>query len=87
MIRLEFPWKYGSGKLIVYTIIQETKGSPYFFYAKDTLIGSLDKADGFWIQVSGRQTLDSMIEEMGMFIQEQINLSTLPNEIIHNYGS
>ncbi|PWS25926.1 hypothetical protein DHW03_19020 [Pedobacter yonginense] len=85
MINLDFPWKFSNGKIIIYTIIQQAKDSPYFFYAHDNLIGSVNKVNGDWVQISGRQALDSVIEGIGMFIEEHINLATLPNDIIQGW--
>ncbi|AZA54573.1 hypothetical protein [Chryseobacterium sp. G0201] len=80
MIRLDFPWSTSNGR-IIHTIIQEHRNGPYFIYVQDILIGSIQKVDGNWAQTSGDEILDDIIENMGMFIQEQANIAKLPDEI------
>ncbi|MFP3596955.1 hypothetical protein [Chryseobacterium sp. SIMBA_029] len=80
MIRLDFPWSIANRK-VIYTIIQEHQNGPYFIYVQDILIGNIQKVDGHWAQTSGDEILDDIIENMGMFIQEQANIAELSNEI------
>ncbi|WP_231464730.1 hypothetical protein [Pedobacter sp. Leaf132] len=67
---LQLLYKYINHPDYPYTIVQHNIGQPYYFYSKTTLIGSIEKIDGVWKQVSGRQTLDEVVAGMGAYIEQ-----------------
>ena len=67
---LKLIYKHNTHPDYPYTIVQSKPGEAYFFFARNTLIGSIEKVAGEWAQVSGRQTLDEVVQGMGKFIEK-----------------
>jgi len=70
MLKLNFKLKHPMSTDYHYQIFQVKHGEPYQFFFNDNRIGSIEKIDGKWEQTGGRQTLDSIVEDMGKFIEE-----------------
>jgi len=70
MIKLQYKLDHPNYTDYHYNIIQLRAGDPYQFFRKDTLIGGIQKVNGTWKQTSGRETLDSIVESIGKFIEE-----------------
>ena len=70
MLKLRYNLKHPMRTDYHYQIFQIKPGDPYQFFFNDTMIGRIEKVDGKWEQISGRETLDSIVEDMGKFIEE-----------------
>jgi len=69
VLTLDYKLDQDSLPVCIYRIVQLRSGEPYQFYSGNTIIGCIDKVDNKWQQVSGRETLDSIVESMGRFIE------------------
>lgn len=68
MVKLEYIYKKINENL-KYTLFQYQRNESYFIYEEDTLIGSIIKFDGRWVQISGENLSELMILEMGSLIE------------------
>jgi len=70
MLKLKYNFEHKTYSNFTYDILQIKKGEPYQFFAKDKLVGAIEKINGKWEQTSGRQTLDEIVEGIGALIEQ-----------------
>ena len=57
----------------VYTLMQYDPTQPFAFMVDGVVIGKIDKIDGTWKQVSGKDTPQDVIADIGDFLDRRKN--------------
>lgn len=72
MVELTLQFKYPSNPLCncTYKLIQFKVGVWTLFSVNGVQIGTLEKLNGIWEQVGGRQTLDEIVRAAGKLIDK-----------------
>ena len=86
MIELEyFLPQAEEDEVLMYQVIQFSPDDPWRVVFNGELIGSLDKIEGKWIQVSGKDFSNQSFEDISNFIDKQ-NFNDLPAALMSRWN-
>ncbi|MCX2586294.1 hypothetical protein [Pedobacter sp. MR22-3] len=86
MIELEFFSRKANDELLIYQMIQFSPEDPWRLLLEGELLGSMEKSEGTWHQVSGTDFSPSFLRELAAFIDQQ-NFNHLPLALTSRWGN